>query len=205
MSQALNKLLKEGKNPNQLVQMGKSFTQSKVELEMSESIPESLDEIENQIKKLKGKSWEIFWYIGKRLVFIKENFLRTTEYTNISDYAKAKFDFSHGTTVNCIFIAKNFSLSHARDFGSKLRLLQPLDIEKRQAYLEWFEKENPTFREIEDRIKSETKKLVNSKEKYFIGKSKIIINLNELGKSIKKDKSDEFLKKLEALVLEYAE
>ena len=54
MSQALNKLLKDGKNPNQLVQMGKSFSQSKIEPEMSESIPESLDEIENQIKKLKG-------------------------------------------------------------------------------------------------------------------------------------------------------
>ncbi len=206
MSQALKKLAKEGKAPDQLVQMGKSFSQSKVESELSGTIPESLEEIESQIKKLTQKSWEIFWYLGKRLDFIRKNYLDSLPFTNISEYAKAKFDFSHGTTINCIFISKNFSISHARDFGSKLRLLMPLDEKKRVEYIEWMTSEHPTFRQIEERIQKEKVLThpVQSIKDININKTKMIVNFKEMGIEIKQDKQDEFIDRLTALIKEYS-
>lgn len=174
------------------------------DLNQYKTIPNSLDEIENQIIKLKGKMWEFSWLIGKRLIVIREKYLKDLGYLNISDYASEKYDFSHGTTMNIIFVAGTFTQSQTFDYGSKLYLLRPLDETKKQKYLEWMKSQNPTANEIRNLIKSEIKKPGRPKKKINLGKTKLTVNFKEMGITIKKDCEDEFLKRLEDLITEYS-
>ncbi|MDH4129103.1 MAG: hypothetical protein OEV44_10140 [Spirochaetota bacterium] len=167
-------------------------------------IPESLDEIEKEISTLKNKMWEFSWLIGKRLIVVREKYLKELEFTNISEYANEKFNFSHGTTMNIIFIAKNFTQSQTFDFGSKLYLLRTLDDNTKHKYLEWMKNSNPSANEIRERIKSEIKKAGRPKKEISLSKVKMIVDFRKMGVEIEKEKENEFLNRLKALINEYS-
>ncbi|MDH4128048.1 MAG: hypothetical protein OEV44_04805 [Spirochaetota bacterium] len=205
MSKHLDQIRKnQTEKQNPFAIKGGGFKETQINPELSDEIPDLLDDIEKQIHKLDSRLWDCAWLIGKRLIIIRERFLQDLGYLNISDYAKDKFNFSHATTVRFIFLAKTFDQSTARNFGSKLRLLQPLDDLNRQKLLEWIEKENPSFQEIEEKIKSENKKLGRPKKEISLSKVKMIVDFRKMGVEIEKEKEKEFLKRLEALIKEYS-
>lgn len=207
MSKHLDHVLKNQneKKTNPFISKGSQFKETQLNPEMSEEIPTSLTEIENQINKLHGKSWEILWLIGKRLLEIKEKYLKDLDYLNISDYAKEKFNFSHTTTVHAINLSNNFSLSCTRNFGSKLRLLLPLENNMKDKYLEWMEKESPTYKQIQDKIKEETKpKIGRPKQDVNLSKTKMTVDFKRMGRFIPKEKSNDFLKELNELIDKYS-
>ena len=207
MSSYLKQLKKTDKSvlPPEPKKRSGNFEEKYVHPEFSEEIPEHLSDIESQIKKLNGKVWECAWLIGKRLIVVREQFLDGTEFTNISEYAKARFGFSHTTTVRFIYLANHFKKSSVLNFGSKLYLLSKLDDENRQKYLDWMKEDNPSYQTIEERVKSEFKKQGRPKKDINLTKTEIKIDLRKMGLSINKEKSDEFLKELEALVRKFAE
>ncbi len=182
-----------------------NFEDKYVHPEYSEEVPEELDEIESQIMKLNGKVWDCAWLIGKRLIVVRELYLDGTEFTNISDYAKDKFGFSHTTTVRFIYLANHFKKSSVLNFGSKLYLLSKLDEESRQKYLDWMKEESPSYKTIEERVKSEFKTQGRPKKEINLTKTEIKIDLRKMGLSIIKERSGEFLQELEALVRRFAD
>lgn len=174
--------------------------------ELSEKLPDKITEIEKQIFKLNDRTWETIWHIGHRLNEINIKFLNETSYKSISEYALETFEFSQSNTSNYMNISANFSLNHARNFGSKLRLLLPLDSQTREKYLEWFEKDNPSFRDIEEKIKQSTSaKKIPKKKVISISNKSISIDLLTLGKKINKNKVDEFERKLNDLINEFSD
>ncbi len=195
--------LKKGSYTGSLLQKGNTFRKELAEPETSEEIPDDLEEIENQIHKLKDRLWEMAWLIGKRLILVKDKYLDATEFLNIGDYSKEKFGIEKRTTYRFIFIADNYDKMTARTLGSKLRLLEPLDDEKRKEYLKWMKLKEPTYREIEERIKSEMKKEINQPEKFSLSKSILKVNFKEVGGMIPKEKTQDFLKDLDLLINKY--
>ncbi len=195
--------LKKGSYTANLLQKGNTYRKELTEPEFSEDIPENIEEIELQINSLKNRMWEVSWLIGKRLLVVKDKHLEGTEFLSISDYAKSKFGFERRTTYRFMFIAKHFDQVTARTLGSKLRLLEPLNEDKRNAYLEWMKNDNPTFREIELKIKEENKKDPISKEKFLINKNLLKVDFQQIGTSIPENKTDDFLRELEELIKKY--
>ncbi|MDH5681125.1 MAG: hypothetical protein OEZ36_06045 [Spirochaetota bacterium] len=189
---------------NPFAQKGGGFKESQINPELAIEVPDSLEEIEDQITKLDTRIWESAWLIGKRLIAVRDMYLKDLGFINISEYSKEKFGFSHATTVRFIFLASTFDISTARNFGSKLRLLQPLNDSEREKYLDWIKENNPSFREIEDKIKSENKKPNRSQKKIDINKTKITVNLKEMGLKIEEKKQDEFLNRLTMLIEEFS-
>ncbi|GMT49217.1 MAG: hypothetical protein IEMM0008_0756 [bacterium] len=61
----------------------------------------------------------------------------------------------------------------------------------------------PTYREIEERIKSELKKEINTPEKFSLSKSILKVNFKEVGGVIPKEKTQDFLKDLDLLINKY--
>ncbi len=171
--------------------------------EMSDKIPEDINKIENQIFKLKDRMYEVAWLIGKRLIIIRDKHLKDLGYTNISEYSQEKYDFSHTTTVRFIFIAKHFDRSSAQNFGYKLTLLQKLNEQQRKEYLEWMEKENPTVREIEQKIQSELKKIQRPMQPINLTKTKLTLDFKTMNYYIPKEKSTNFMNEIEELVKKY--
>ncbi|MDH4129442.1 MAG: hypothetical protein OEV44_11835 [Spirochaetota bacterium] len=207
MNKHLDKILEAkkqlGKPVEQIKQQGGGFKQF-VDPENSEIAPESLIEIESQITKLKNKISEFGWLIGKRLIAVRENHLEETNYNNIAEYAEDKFGFKRSTTFNLIFIAHNFSKVQALGFGSKLYLLQRVNEKDRKKYLDWFEKENPSFRDIEEKIKSElNRELSKPKENINLNKVKLTVDFRKMGGIIPEEKSDDFINDLKALITKY--
>lgn len=190
-------------------QLKKIATKKKVESstinENFEKIPSSLDEIEKEIFKLEINVREYGWEIGRRLNEIDKNFLKETNYTNVKDYAFDKFGFSHRTTTYLKFIANNFDKGHARALGSKLRLLSSVNDDKREEYLDWMMNEQPTYREIEDKVKKKNNKEPSKPKNYIVGSGSVTIHLSKMGLTIKKDKSEEFLNELKKLVERYSD
>ncbi|MDH4130045.1 MAG: hypothetical protein OEV44_14905 [Spirochaetota bacterium] len=181
------------------------FREESIHPEMSEDVPDLLEEIEKQIYKLKDKTWEIAWLIGKRLIKIKEKqLLKNTKYTTLDDYIEDKFEFSRRSAYNFIYLAHNFNKVHTSAHGYKLVLLQPLEDLKRQKYLKWIDKENPSANDIREKIKSENKKLSMPKREISLSKIKMTVDFKKMGVEIEKEKEKEFLKKLEALIREYS-
>lgn len=167
-------------------------------------IPDNLNEIEIQIDRMVGKTWEYAWYIGTRLNIIDKDFLQETKYSSINEYAKERFGFSYRTIDNFRFLSKHFSRTQALAYGSKLYLLSKLDNNEKQNYLEWIEQENPTYREIEDKINSEFKKPGRPKQDINLSKSKMTVDFNRIGKYIPKEKQEDFLNELKELIEKYS-
>lgn len=173
--------------------------------EFSDKIPDKLEEVENQIKKLKNKVSECGWLIGKRLISIESKHLEGTPYQNITEYAESKFGFKRTTTYNLLFVSKNFTKVQSIELSSKLYLLYSLEENKRQKYLDWMMREKPSRKEIEDKIKSEIKKPGRPKEEFSLTKTAVKIDLREMGYQISKDKKQAFFSELKSLVKKYAD
>ncbi len=84
--------------------------------------------------------------------------------------------------------------------------------DKRKEYLEWMKEENPSFRQIEERIKAEKEnKPIKSRpqSEVSIRGDNMNINLNLLGfnsiyyKKLEKPKREEFIEKLKKVFEEY--
>ena len=196
--------VKKNKDKNSVNPPGVGALQDKyVNPEMSETIPESLDELETQIGKLNGKVWECAYHIGKRLIVVRDSYLKELGYTSVTEYGLEKFGFTSDVVSRFIFLANNFGIAVVRQFGSKLRLLQGLEEDDRINMLTWMEKENPTFAEIQEKLKPEKKSAGRPKQDINISKSKITIDLKKIGLHIEKDKQPDFLKALETLIKEY--
>lgn len=182
------------------------YEDSIIHAELSEHIPDNLEEIESQISKLTNRMWETAWLIGSRLSVIKEKYLSALGYLSITEYANEKFELSSDMTSRFVFIAKNFTIADARQFGSKLRLLSSLDPLEMKKYLEWMKEENPTYREIESKLKEDKgQKLGRPKKEISLTKTTLTVDFKKLGVSIGSEKSQEFLQKLQELIMEYSD
>jgi len=168
-------------------------------------IPDSLEEIENQIADLHSQVEINGWHIGQRLIAVKNNYIDNTEYKNIYDYAFEKFKMGQTSTKYLMFVASAFTECHVRDYGSKLRLLQPLDENKRKKYLEWIEKDHPTFHDIEEKIKAEKMvKIGRPTQEISLQKTQLVVNFKKLGISIDKNKKAEFLEEIKKVIKKYS-
>jgi hypothetical protein len=172
--------------------------------QLDDYIPDKLIEIEAQIKKFEGNIREYGWQIGKRLNEIDKNYLKETGYDNIKDYALNTFGYSFTTTTNLKKIASIFTKEHARDFGSKLRLLSGLEENDIKKYLSWMENDDPTFREIEEKLKKDFPKKGRPKKTININNTILKVDFRKLGKNIPKEKQKNFLKALEKLIEKYS-
>jgi len=181
------------------------FREEAIYPEMSEILPDTLEQIEEEIQTLNSRVWECGWYIGKRLLYIKENYLTELNYSSISEYANEKFNFGTDLTSRFIFIANIFDIADVRQFRSKLRLLQGLDRDEIDNYLEWMKSENPTYKELENKVKSDKNvSVVNREEKEInINKTVVKVNLRKMGLTIPKDRQTDFLRDLESLCRQY--
>ncbi len=194
------------------------FEEKYLHPEMSDKMPATLEEIEGQINKLQGRMWEVAWLIGKRLIYVRDNFIKKLkDYDNIGQYVESKFDnLSQRTAYQFMFITANFSKEESVKFGSKLALLQPLEEERRILYLDWLGKENPSYQEIQEKLKSDKKPVGRPKEDFSKSKTRFSVNLQMMDKKIPRSKrkefrelrddiTEKFKKELEELVSEFSQ
>lgn len=172
--------------------------------ELTDNIPNSLNEIEEQINNLQGHYWKVSYHIGKRLIEIKEKYLAETGFENIYTYALDKFGIGQRTCYNYIYLATNFNALQVTAMGYKLVLLQSLEKNDFQKYLKWIEKENPSLREIENKIKSDYPKQGRPLEPINLSKSKLTIDFRIMQKKINNDKRNDFLEELTKLIEKYS-
>lgn len=204
MAKFSDKIKQSKQNKTNIISKADSFGDpTNFSPEMSENIPDDIEEIESQINKLKERMWKAAWLIGKRLINIRENHLEKLGYDNIHAYAFDKFEFKHATTYRFIYMASNYDLFSAQRIGAKLHLLQSLDEEKRKLYLEWIEKDNPSYRDIQQRIKDETKKPGRPKNNLSISKKKITVNLNQMKRELIPTEKEKFINELNTLIEKY--
>lgn len=173
-----------------------------------ETIPKSLDEIEKQISDLKEDIERSGLYIGMRLLQIKNNYLESIKFDTIYEYAFDKYGFSKTTTYSLMFVAENRERFRALGMSSKLYLLQRVPEEKWDEYIDWMKKENPTYRQIQDKINQENPKVIAppKDEIVFTKKNnKVNINLRKMGKSITKKNKDSFQQDLEFFIKNWEE
>ncbi len=187
-----DRLRHNGKAP--IIKRGEHYDLDVLRPELSEYLPDSLDELERQIDKLKERIWESAWFIGKRLIAINERYLIKTGYDTISEYAEARFGLKQRTTYNYMFMAKEFDRLQALAMGSKLFLLERVDKEKREEYIQWLQQENPKYREIEERIKQDkSASQYNPKQAIVFGKRRVSFDANYYGLDrIDKNKKRDF-------------
>ncbi|MDH4128847.1 MAG: hypothetical protein OEV44_08850 [Spirochaetota bacterium] len=193
------------KQQNPFARKGAEFKDHEIHTELSDDIPESLEEIESQLQKLSSRVQECGWLIGKRLIEIRDKHLITTNYENIHSYAFEKFSISKNTCYNLIFVAQNFSRVQVLVLGSKLYLLRALDEIKRKNYLEWMEKEKPSFQAVENKIKSEQQKPGRPREDISFTKTSVKINLQNMGIKLSKEKKQAFKNELKLLIEKYSD
>ncbi len=118
------------------------------------NMPNTVDELENEIDRLKEEMQKSMWLIGQRLSKIKNEKLYETKYKDFTEYCTYRFEFNRRTAYRFLFIYDNFTFETARTHGSKLRLLEGIkDDEKCKELLEWMDKESPSFREVEQKVK----------------------------------------------------
>lgn len=172
-------------------------------------ISNDLNKAESFLDNIAARHWEMAWAIGYllRQIEIKHSDVISNKYSNISQYAQTRFSIEPKTAQRFMFISEHFDIETARSFGSKLRLLQPLDKQKREMYLEWIKKENPTFREIEERLKDEKGKTstVGKHETIEIKKNTISVKLDQLGFNIPKDKYERLKSEITELLKKYSD
>lgn len=187
----------------QLVQEGNRYSLDAI----YRKVPNTLEEIENEIFELQNNVWECGWFIGERLITIRDKYLNELKenYNSISEYAKIKFGLDSSQTSRFIFIAEYFTQADARQLGSKLRLLKKIKEEEHQEYLEWIKLENPTYRQIEEDIKNKYPTFNKPQKGINMGRKKMVVNFEILKKKIPKEKHNEFLERINLLIEEYSE
>ncbi len=120
----------------------------------NENIPDKLDALEKEIDYLKVEMQRSIWLIGQRLHKIREKELYKPKAKDFKEYCEKRFEFNRTSAYNFIYIFENYSHVHACEHGTKLRLLQPVkEEEKRKEILNWMDKEKPSFRQVEAKIK----------------------------------------------------
>ncbi len=169
------------------------------DLEIYKEVPDNLTEIENQIQNLKSRMWEVAWYIGKRLIVINDNFINETGYENITEYSMDRFGLSRDLTYQFMRIANKFNLVDACQHGSKLRIITSLKDEKANKYLKWMSEEKPTFREIQNKLNQERRKINRGRPSQVITikKSRVTIDLNKMNIEIPKERQNDFFTALD--------
>ncbi len=216
-NQYQNDLLKKNENlESEKKQLQEKLQTKQNSLEEFENIPETVEEIEKQILKLTGNSYEIFWLIGNRLIEIHKKVINDKDSNNddtinFQDYIEKKFTFSRRSAYNFMFLAEYFNRVQSIAHGSKLLLLQSLDKENREKYLEWMDKENPSRNEIAEKIKEEFKKNKTTKDKteITVRGDNINIDLNAFGLSgfyynkLNQDEKNELKSKLKQVFKEF--
>lgn len=175
-----------------------------------EIISDSILILETEIFNLKKDIAKSIWLIGQRLFKINEKKLYKDRFKTFYEYCEKNLDITRRTVYNMMFVFQNFSFVQSIAHGSKLYLLQPVNNKiERDKLIEWIEKENPSRRQIEQKIKFLNIKPEEHKQKKFFIKtirndkniiSKTIINYE----IIKEDKREEFYTKLENLIKEYS-
>lgn len=189
---------------NKELEAQKSFDIDQTELI---KISDDLNEAESFLDKIAARHWEMAWAIGYllRQIEIKHAGVINNKYSTISQYAQLRFSIEPKTAQRFMFISEYFDIETARSFGSKLRLLQPLDEQKRKEYLDWIKKENPTFREIEEKLKSEKGNTnVTRQDIIEIRKNTISVKLNQLGFDIPKEKHERLKSEITELLKKYS-
>lgn len=191
-------------SPINEIAKGNEFSDEYKNPELSEFIPDELEIIEHQIEKLKSKTWESAWHIGKRLIVIREKHLENTGYTSILEYAVNKFAFSDRTVKRFMFLAKNFDKGTALSLGSKLYLLTKLDEKQKQKYLDWIQENNATYREIQQKLLEDFPPAHRPKKEINLSQSKLTVDFRKMKTKIPKEVEEDFLRELKKLIQRFS-
>lgn len=175
------------------------------DMSIYKAMPGSLNEIETQIEELKNKTWECAWHIGKRLITIREKYLTDSEYHNIYEYSELRFGLSKSTVYNFIFLAERFELFQTIGKTSKLLLLRKLPSNLYEKYLEWINADDPTVKEIQERIKAEYENPSRGRPKkpVLYRQGRFSIDPKLMGLKIDDTKARDFIPALEQFLKDY--
>lgn len=93
----------------------------------SSNLPESLQEIEMQIDRLRQRWGEFTYLIGQRLKYINDNGLyETNNYPNFKTYINIALKMSENNAYYYIAVYEYFTEEQTRLAGSKLKLIIPI-------------------------------------------------------------------------------
>ncbi len=123
---------------------------------------QQLQEIEEKIQKLHAEATRVDWQIGSHLRVIREKDLwRPTGAASFAEYVEMKFDFSYQSACDYMNVAGYFSRERAEKIGgTNLRILSHMaNDEVREKMAKWVEQEEPTTRQLTERLKQERKAL----------------------------------------------
>lgn len=160
-------------------------------------IPESLDEIERQIERLKQRWGEFTYLIGQRLKYISQNKLyEKNNYTNFKTYVIYALKMSENNAYYYMAVYEYFTEEQTKIAGSKLKLIIPfLNKIKRDTNLPdtlkeikikamrdelYFKIYNKSYRDAEKTIANVKNKFFNKIEDLEINKKKVFVKKDRI-------------------------
>lgn len=121
-----------------------------------DALPETMRDLDQQIKVLKAQIQRDVWMIGQRLDRILANQLfAEMGYPRFKDYVERELDFQERTAYKYIAVARTFTLDEARQLPSeKLTLLAKLeDRSQRDTLFERTQREGLSVRRLQDEVR----------------------------------------------------
>lgn len=122
------------------------------------NVPNSLDQMEEEIKQFAGLELLSVWLQGERLAHIRDNELyKERGVTSFVAYCEQHLKFTRQTAYNAIFVFQKLDWNKAKELKSdpsKIYLLRPLkdDDSKFAELLTWIEQQKPSRRELQARL-----------------------------------------------------
>jgi hypothetical protein len=176
-----------------------------------EIMPDNLNDLEEQIYELMEKTSRCGWYVGKRLIVIHEAFMNDIGYKDFVKYVEDKLGIKSTTAKNLMFVAKNFELGQALDFGSKLYLLYPVDKSKHEQYLQICKDNDFSYRQFAEYIKHNElqaleglKNLLSLATGYTVRGNTFSINLSKLGFQIDQEDYTKIIEEIQEILKRYS-